>query len=100
VKWTRRLGGGMWAPPDPNHKPEFHTARQDIQDLGRFVGKCVAWGLGTLVALAALLLALALVFWAIVAAANLPVPTWAWLVIIPLFGIWWQLSCARRDGDR
>lgn len=88
----------MWAEPDPNHAPKFHTVGEDVRDLARLIAKVVAWTLGTMLALALLLVALALTAWTLAYVIDLlhPVPVWAWLMIIPLFGIWYRLSTKDR----
>jgi hypothetical protein len=101
MKWGWLWRGDMWAEPDPNHTPEFHTLGQDIRDLSGLVVKCSAWALGAVLALVLLLIVLALGAWISVQIVDLlrPVPVWAWLMIIPLFGIWWQIA-RRRDRER
>jgi hypothetical protein len=98
MKWDWLWRRDMWTPPDPSHTPEFHTFGEDIIDLGRFVLKCLAWIIGTALALGLTVIALVLAAWlfAAIVDALRPVPVWAWLIVIPLFGIWHRLSTKER----
>lgn len=126
MKWDWLWGKGLWTESDPNRKPEFHTIREDIQELGRLAVKGLVIAIGTVLYGVVLWPFAAAGFWVVgrgddvldgvmavgyvwvvmaiaiawplswLVAALQPVPVWAWLMIIPLFGIWWQL---RRRGD-
>jgi hypothetical protein len=97
-KWRWLWTGDTWAEPDPNRTPVYHTFGEDIRDLCLWVVKCLVWVLGTLMALGLLVVALALSAWMFIElfAALRPVPVWAWLIVIPLFGIWHRLSAKER----
>jgi hypothetical protein len=73
---------GMWAPPDPNHKLEYHTVRQDIRDLGKFCWRVVKWPLAMIAGLTAFVLLGA-------AALNGAVPNWVWMTIA--FACMWKV---------
>jgi hypothetical protein len=105
---------------DPERKREFHTLWQDIKLAGSYVGRAALWwvlawpaaaivlwwdgridaafeGLfvvGYIWAFAFAVVALPLLW---IAQLLRPVPIWAWLMIVPLFGIWWQLARRRKE---
>lgn len=93
------MSGGMWAPADPSRKPDLlerFIERHPFVSLGLMaatgLGCAIAypeswWGrivLGTVAAVAG--------FIDQTYASLKTVPPWAWLVIIPLWGIWRRVA--------
>ena len=87
---------GMWAPAD--HKtPKYHTVGKDIRDLLKLARRGLGWGL----AIAGRFAVGALLFWAVVYLyqAAQTAPSWVWLIVAPLLGIWWQIARLPRKED-
>jgi hypothetical protein len=87
---------GMWAPPDPDAKPRFHTIREDVRDVLTPALRALGWG----VKISERLAAGALLLWAalyLYGAAHLA-PSWVWLIVVPLLGIWWQMARRSRKN--
>lgn len=72
----------MWAPPNPDHRPKYHTFGEDIRDLGKFCWHIVKWPLAIVAGLAALVLFGAL-------ALGGAVPNWVWVMIA--FACMWKV---------
>jgi hypothetical protein len=89
------MSSGMWPSIDPHREPKFHSFGDDLRLVLSMAARTVGWVLKIAgwIAMAVLFLWAALYLYA----AAQTAPTWVWLIVAPLLGIWWQL--ARRPKE-